>query len=199
MTTHLRDLHFAHLCDTLASVAPTAPTLCEGWDAHDLAVHIWVIKHDPLSWPGIVLPAREPTTVRRAERFRRRWTYECLVEKLRRESGTIAAMPLDRFEGHRHALGEYYIHTQDVRRANDLPHLTPTKGTEDVLWLRARTAGRQTWGRNRAATQFMSPYHGAFTVGRGVPTRQVSGLPSEVILWIYGRTEIADVTVTTLP
>lgn len=196
MTTHLRDLHCAQLCIALAAVPPTAPTLCEGWDAHDLAVHIWVIKHDPLSWPGIVLPAFEGATSRRAESFRQRWTYEGLVEKLRRESGAIAPMPLDRFEGHRHALGEYYIHTQDVRRANGLPHLTPTRETENALWLRARTAGRQTWGRDREATQFMSPHHGAFTVGRGVPTTHVSGLPSEVILWIYGREDVADVVVT---
>ncbi len=195
MSSHLRDHVYAQFCDALATVAPTSPTLCDGWDAHDLAVHIWVIKHDPLSWPGIVIPAFAGVTLRRAERNKRRWSYAGLVEELRQESGSIACMPLDGMEGHRHALGEYYIHTEDIRRPNGLPRSSPAAETEDALWLRARTAGRQLWGRRRAAVHFAAPDRNPFSLGRGVPTSRVSGLPSEVILWIYGREGAADVDV----
>ncbi len=196
MSSRLRDQQLEYLCDALAEVAPTAPTLCEGWDAHDLAVHIWVIKHDPLSWPGIVVPVLEGTTRRRAERLSQRWSYEGLITTLRQESGSIASMPFDRFEGHRHGLGEYYIHTEDVVRVNDLPRRTQTAETEDALWLRARTAGRQLWGRGGEAVRFEAPDREPFTIGRGDPLTRVSGLPSEAILWIYGRQDAADVEVT---
>ncbi|MDO5736515.1 MAG: maleylpyruvate isomerase family mycothiol-dependent enzyme [Propionibacteriaceae bacterium] len=196
MSTGLRNLHLTQLCDALDSVPPTAPTLCEGWDAHDLAIHLWVLKRDPLSWPGIAVPAFAAATQRRAEHVRRRWDYERLVAELRHQGGAMACMPLDRWEGHRHALGEYYIHTEDLRRANNLPRRTQTAETEDALWLRAHTAGRQLWMLGRDTISVASPHRDAFTLGRGAPTAQVTGLPSEVILWIYGRGDVADVVVT---
>lgn len=198
MSILLRDFHYVQFCDALAEVAATAPTLCEGWDAHELAVHIWVIKHDPLSWPGIPLSSFAGLTRRRAKNFRQRWPYEELLKKLRRESGAIASLPFDGRQGHRHALGEFYIHTEDVRRANNFPRSTQTSETEAALWLRTREAGRYLWPRNQAAICFNSPGQESFTVGRGAPVTQVSGLPSEVFLWLYGRNEVADVDVSNM-
>ena len=197
VSTHLRDQHREFLCDALAAVEPTAPTLCEGWDAHELAVHIWVLQHDPLSWPGVMIPALAGATRRRAELIRGRWSHGALVARLRREPGSLACMPLDRWEGHGHALGEYYIHTQDVLRANGLPRPTQSTESEDALWVRARKAGGLMWDRNRGAVRFTAPHQPAFTVGRGTPATHVDGLPSEVILWLYGRGDAADVKVTT--
>ena len=108
MTADLRDRQFRQCCDALEQVSADAPTLCEGWAAHDLAIHLWTLKHDPLGWPGIVVPALAATTARRADRIRRRWSYVELVARLRAERGDMACMPFDRFGGHRHALGEYY-------------------------------------------------------------------------------------------
>ena len=36
------------LCDLFDAVGPAAPTLCEGWDAYDLAVHLYVREADPV-------------------------------------------------------------------------------------------------------------------------------------------------------
>ena len=44
----------AALCDLLDEVGPHAPTLCEGWDTHDLAAHVWVRETDPIGASGIV-------------------------------------------------------------------------------------------------------------------------------------------------
>ena len=41
------------LADALASAGPDAPTLCEGWTAHDLAAHLIAREHRPDSTPGI--------------------------------------------------------------------------------------------------------------------------------------------------
>ena len=56
MSRELRDACKESLCQALAMVPAQAPTLCEGWSAHDLAVHLWILKHDPLGWPGVVHP-----------------------------------------------------------------------------------------------------------------------------------------------
>ena len=58
----------------------------------------------------MVLPVLAPLKRQRVERIRSRWSYEDLIVQLRSESGAIACMPLDRWEDHRHALGEYYVH-----------------------------------------------------------------------------------------
>src|SRR6266545_2532933 len=44
------------LCDTLSSLGPDAPTLCEGWTTADLAAHLQVREREPLAAAGIVLP-----------------------------------------------------------------------------------------------------------------------------------------------
>ena len=44
----------ADLCDLFDQVGPDAPTLCRGWDAHDLAAHLWIRENDPLGASGIV-------------------------------------------------------------------------------------------------------------------------------------------------
>ena len=42
------------LCDTLDAVGADAPTMCEGWDAHDLAAHLVVRERDPWTAPVII-------------------------------------------------------------------------------------------------------------------------------------------------
>lgn len=159
-------------------------------------MHIWVLSHDPLSWPGLVIPALSGASQRRGDRFKLRWDYATLVAQLRTRSGSIACMPLDWLEGHRHALGEYYTHTEDIRRAGEFPRRSQSSETEDALWIRAHTAGRQLWTRRRDAVHFTAPNHEPSTIGRGAPKIRVDGLPSETILWTYGRDEVADVKIT---
>lgn len=195
MSRELRDRQLLLFCAALDAVEPTSPTLCDGWDAHHLALHVWQLKHDPLAWPGVALARFASTTAARAARRRRRQSYGNLVSTLRTEGGGIAAMPMDALEGHRHALGEYYVHTQDVLRANGLRTEQPGLDLEHALWLRAgRAAG--ILHRRRPGLILRWPGVGDHRVTRGAPGTIVTGLPSEVILWVYGRTTVADVEAT---
>lgn len=195
VTADLRDRQLRQCCDAFDQVSADAPTLCEGWSAHDLAIHLWTLKRDPLGWPGMVLPVLAATAAHRADRIRRRWSYSKLVAKLRSEPGGIACMPFDRFEDHRHALGEYFVHTQDVARANCLPQEEPGKELEDALWLRVQVAARQLH-RGRSSGLVLETTDGRSThVVEGVPMTIVSGPPSELICWVYGREAAAGVTI----
>ncbi len=192
-----RDRQKDRLCDALESVEPTAPTLCEGWDAHDLAVHLWVLKHDAVSWPGAFLPPLAAVATRRARDIRARWRYDELVRRLRADAGSIACMPGDSLEGHRHALGEYFVHTLDVTRANDLPEATPDADLQDALWKRVQVAAPMLRWRSTPGLILRRPDGASVRVGRPAwrPGPVVTGEPGELMCWVYGRERAADVTV----
>lgn len=195
MTAELRDRELRRCCHALDQVAADAPTLCEGWAAHDLAVHLWTLKRDPLGWPGIVVPALAAMGSRRADHLKCRWPYAQLVTRLRAERGGIACMPLDRFEGHRHALGEYFVHTQDVVRANGLDEDRPDHELEAALWLRVQVAARQLHRRLTPGLVLQCPDGRSAQVTGRAPLTVVTGAPSELMCWVFGREDVADVTV----
>ena len=194
-TADIRDRQLRRCCDALDAVDPGAATLCAGWSAHDLALHLWSIKREPLAWAGMVLPVLAPLTKQRAELIRRRWPYEDLIDQLLSESGAIACMPLDRWEDHRHALGEYYVHTQDVARPHGVLQQAPDDELQEALWLRTRTAARILRRRLPAGLVLEHPDGRRAASGRGRPVVVVSGAPSELICWVYGRQPVAAVTV----
>ncbi|MEO5832301.1 MAG: maleylpyruvate isomerase family mycothiol-dependent enzyme [Nakamurella sp.] len=192
----LRDRQLLRCCDVLAAVEPDAATLCPGWAAHDLAIHLWLIKHEPLAWVGMVVPPLASLTRHRAALIRRRWSYRDLVDRLRSDSASIACMPLDRWEDHRHALGEYYVHTQDVARANGVVQPPPDDALQDALWLRARTAARILRRGLPAGLVIERPDGRRALIGGGHPRIVVTGAPTELICWVYGRQAVAAVTVS---
>ncbi|GMA41935.1 maleylpyruvate isomerase family mycothiol-dependent enzyme [Mobilicoccus caccae] len=199
MTAALRDRQKDRFCDALAAVEATAPTLCEGWDAHDLAIHLWILKHDPASWPGDFLPVPplQQTSRERARRIRERWTYADLIERLRADPGSIACMPLDALEGHRHALGEYFMHTLDITRANGLPEVAPDDELEDALWRRVKAAALALHLVKTPGLVLRRPNGDSARIGPRWRGREVvvTGEPGELMCWVYGRGAVADVTV----
>ncbi|MEZ5093524.1 maleylpyruvate isomerase family mycothiol-dependent enzyme [Nocardioides sp.] len=183
MTAALRDRQLQRLCDVLDAVDADADTWCAGWTAHDLAVHVWTLKRDPLGWPGVVVPRLGRG---RAARIHSRWEYADLVGRLRREPGGIAAMPLDRWEDHRHALGEYWMHTQDVARPQGVPQPPVDDALAEALWLRVQRAAHALHRRTRGLT-LVHPDGRRAAVTRGAPTVVVTGEPPELMCWAYGR------------
>ena len=104
----------ATLCDLLVERGPDAPTLCEGWCTADLAAHLVARERRPDSGPGIVWPPLAGYTdkVRRAVRDRTPW--ESLVETVRRGPPLL----LRPFDGPMNTV-EFFIHAEDVRRAQE--------------------------------------------------------------------------------
>jgi uncharacterized protein (TIGR03085 family) len=194
VSRELAQRQLARCCDALAAAGPDARTLCVGWSAWDLAAHLWVLKHDPLAWPGMVVPRLAPQTDRRLRRVRARWPFTELVERLRAEASPIACMPLDRFENWRHCLGEYFVHTQDVARAVSLAQPLPDPALEQALWLRLAVAAPQLHRRRTPGLLLVRPDGDRIAVSREAASIEVSGPPSELMCWVYGRTGVAAVS-----
>jgi len=177
------------VCDLFVEFGPDAPTLCAGWSTTDLAAHLVVRERRPDSGPGIVWPPLSGYTdkVRRTVRDRTPWTE--LVEKVR--TGPPAL--LRPFDGPMNTV-EYFIHAEDVRRAQPGWEPRPlSPELADALWARVGPGGL---AKKVAATiRITSPGREAKEQGSG-PLLVVDGDPGELTLFGSGRQGAARVEIT---
>jgi uncharacterized protein (TIGR03085 family) len=190
----------AKLCDLFAELGPAAPTLIEGWSAKDLAAHLVLREHDLIAAPGLVLPG--PFS-RFAERRRatlvRRHDYAWLVDRVRSgpppgffRVGWVRAFP---------NLNEYFVHHEDVRRANAMAPRPLDSQLNDALWRNVRRGSRYLGRRLRATGLEIERTDTGerFRARRGEPTARLSGPPGELLLFLFGRSSAARVDVTGSP
>ncbi|MFT3860761.1 maleylpyruvate isomerase family mycothiol-dependent enzyme [Micropruina sp.] len=180
-------------CSVLEAVPCEAPTLCRGWTAFDLAAHLDALCRDPVSWPGIGLAALAALTQRRARRLQQRLGYPDLVQRLRHRSPVIPLFHLDPLLGWPHHLGEWFVHTEDVRRANGLPLAEPDAELDALLWKQVQTAARILCRRGDGLV-LRCPDGPEAPVVAGPRPRLVTGAPGELMMFVY-RGRAADVRV----
>lgn len=181
------------LCDALAAVAPDAPTLCEGWTAHDLAAHVWCRENDPAAAPGSFIAALAEMTASRMEATKRRWTYLELVEQIRRgpRLGSIFALGVvDELAN----VAEFFVHAEDVRRPAGLA--PRTQSAEFEAHIAKGLAGTAKMLFKSASCGIVLERTDAperLRVRPGAETVTVIGQPSELLLFAMGRMTDADV------
>lgn len=160
------------LCDLFGELGPDAPTLCEGWTTLDLAAHL-VLREHFRRWGD------ERLAVEKAKGLPH------LVERLR------AGPPLVpwRLPGLRTLLNgvEYFIHHEDVRRANGFGPRPRQGDVEDLAWRMLGMLGRRPARRMRPRSLTLVAEDGrrrSFGSGEGVT---LSGPASELVLYLSGR------------
>jgi uncharacterized protein (TIGR03085 family) len=186
------------LCDLLEELGAEVPTLIEGWTAHDIAAHLVLRESDPVAGPCMVLPEPFP---RVAERRRvglvQRREFEWLVEQIRLgpppgffRLGWVRSFP---------NLNEFFVHQEDVRRANGLgPRDTLTSAMQVALWRNARR-GSHYLSRRLRHVGLEIEWAGTtecLTVREGEPTARLTGPPGELLLYLFGRPAAAQIEVT---
>lgn len=193
----------AALCDLLLELGPDAPTLCEGWDAADLAAHLWTRERDPLSLAGVVAPPLKGVAERRMARALERRGFEGLVEDLRTPPA-LSPFAVPAVDAAANAV-EYLVHREDLRRGADpagTPPLRRTPGEEDELWSRLAAMAPMLMRRSPVgviAERADAPEGSArqrIAGPRSGPAVVVRGLPSELVLFAFGRRSAAEVEVT---
>jgi len=168
------------LCDLFVERGADAPTLCEGWRTADLAAHLVVRERRPDSGPGLVWPPLADYTekVRRATRARLSW--EKLIETVRRGPPLL----LRPFDGPMNTV-EYFIHVEDVRRAQDGWEPRPiSPELADALWARVGAGGMAK--KVPATIVLSSPGRADKERGTG-PRLTVAGDPGELTMFGAGR------------
>lgn len=183
------------LADDLMSVDPQAPTLCEGWTARDLAAHVVTRERRADASPGIMLKPLAGWTDRVRTEYRDRYSYPDLVRMVRHEPwwSPLRFPPLDEVTN----LLEFFVHREDVRRAQpDWQPRTLDAGLERALWERVRAIARIRLRRLKAAVTIDAPGFGSFAAGAGGPELTLRGAPAELVLYFFGRREVARIDIT---
>ena len=177
------------LCDLLVERGPDAPTLCEGWSTADLAAHLVVRERRPDSGPGLVWPPLAGYTDKVRTAVRDRTPWEKLVETVRRGPPLL----LRPFDGPMNTV-EFFIHVEDVRRAQEgwEPRPIPPE-LADALWARVGPGGMAK--KVPATIVITSPGRAEKERGTG-PRLTLAGDPGELTMFGSGRQGAARVEIS---
>jgi uncharacterized protein (TIGR03085 family) len=184
---HFDEIEREQLCALLVAVGPHAPTLLAPWTTHDLAAHLVLREHDNVAAPGLVVPG---PWARFAERHRvalRATPYDELVATI--DAGPPRGFFRIGWVRDFPNLNEYFVHHEDVRRANGrAPRARPAE--EDAALFRNVVRARRYLARRLHGAAIELVWAGTdsvVTVGRAQPTVRVSGSPGELLLFLFGR------------
>lgn len=196
MTEYFDDAERARLSDLLDELGPEAPTMLPPWTSRDIAAHLVVRERDPIAGPGLVLPG---AWGRLAERRRRALTltdFSQLTAILRAgpppgffRTGWVRRIP---------NLNEFFIHQEDIRRANGRGPRVNDHAMDQALW-RNVIAGRWFLSRRLHGAGLELQWAGTDRVvraRRGEPVARIAGAPGELLLYLFGRRGPAHVEVT---
>lgn len=193
MTRHAQSERLL-LCDELDRLGPDRPTLCEGWATRDLAAHLVIREGRPDLEVGAIVPFLHA----RLEREQRRIAsgdYTALVERVRRGAPAWNPMSHPKVDELTN-LVEYFVHLEDVRRAQpgweprDLPAALQGK-----LWSALKRSARLMFRRSATGIVLIGEGQGRYAAK--LPDRHgtvvLRGTPAELVLYAYGRQEVARV------
>ncbi len=184
----------AELCDLLLEVGPDIPTLCEGWTAADLAAHLIIRERRPIAAIGVVVSPMAGLTERSMSREKSRPWPE-VVERIR-SGPPLWWRPIDELAN----TVEYFVHHEDVRRGDRRAGPRPSSEARDeALWGATRRVG-SLLGRGVKGAGLDLVWHSGEgervrSVRKGEPRARLVGAPGELLLYLYGRKDVAAVEI----
>ncbi len=181
----------ARLAALLIDAGPDAPTLCEGWDTRDLAVHLFLRENRPLATAGMFIPALAGQLAKASAKAGE-WDYASLVREWAAGPGRFNPV---RFIDRQMNTVEHFVHHEDVRRGDGVAR--PREFSAVV--------NRQLYGALKMLAPRMLAKSTAPVIlhptgmprivavdergvsGDGESVVRVSGEVGELLLWVYGR------------
>ncbi|MEV5911978.1 TIGR03085 family metal-binding protein [Streptomyces chartreusis] len=180
------------LADLLEAEGPEAPTLCEGWQTRELAAHVVVRERRPDAAAGLLIKPLAPRLDKAMEEFAAK-PYGELIQLIRTGPPRFSPFQLKQIDEASNTI-EFYVHTEDVRRAQ--PDWTPRELDpvfQDALWSRLERSARLV-GRSAPTGLVLRRPDGQTAVAhKGTPVVTVTGEPSELLMFAYGRQSAAKV------
>jgi uncharacterized protein (TIGR03085 family) len=187
------------LCDLFSELGPSVPTLLDGWTAQDLAAHLVLREHDVVAGPCLVLPGPfERFAERRRASLARRSDFAGLVARVR--SGPPVGFFRIAWVRSLANLNEFFVHHEDVRRANGLGGRVLAPPMDAALWRNVGRGGRYLSRRLSCGLSVEWAGTGSRVLVRaGAPMAVVRGAPGELLLFLFGRQGAAEVEVGGVP
>jgi uncharacterized protein (TIGR03085 family) len=183
----------AKLSDLLDELGPDAPTLLAPWTTRDLAAHLVLRERDPLAAPGVVLPGAWARLAERRQGALAQRDFSWLIERFR--SGPPPGFFRIGWVRRLASLNEFFVHHEDIRRANGRGPRTNEHAMDDALWF---CVGRAPWflARRLRGAGLDLQWAGtdkAIRARRGEPAARITGPPGELLLYLFGRQNAAHV------
>ncbi|MGW6396866.1 TIGR03085 family metal-binding protein [Streptomyces sp. NPDC055134] len=191
MSTHAKRERLL-LADLLEAAGPDAPTLCEGWTARDLAAHVVVRERRADAAGGILIKQLAQRLERVQAEFAEK-SYGELIQLIRTGPPRFSPFSLKQIDEASNAV-EFYVHTEDVRRAQ--PDWTPRELDPvfaDVLWARLERMARVIGRKSPVGLVLRRPDGRTAVAHKGTPVVTVTGEPSELLMFAFGRQDAARV------
>ena len=184
------------LCELMSKLGPEAPTMCEGWLTMDLAAHLVVREHRPDAAAGILVRPLAGLTERVRKRTRDTTSFPELLERIRQGPPTWSIFGLPGMDKTLNT-AEYFVHHEDVRRAQPGWEPRPADPVlDDHLWRRLRSTARLVMRKVPAEVTVVRPDGKTLLITKGGKRARVHGPVSELVLWVFGRTDVAQVRFT---
>ncbi|HVU60393.1 MAG TPA: TIGR03085 family metal-binding protein [Mycobacteriales bacterium] len=183
----------AELVDLLRRLGPDAPTACVGWTTADMAAHLYVRERRADAGPGVVLGGPFAShTDRVMASVLRVHPYDDVVSRVA-AGPPLLLRPVDEQMN----LFEFFVHHEDVRRANGEGRRGLPAAFDDVMWERLRRMLRLSLRRMRGTqVEVVSDHGGRAVVGGTGPTVRITGPVGELVLYSFNRKDIAEVELT---
>jgi uncharacterized protein (TIGR03085 family) len=167
------------LCDLLLELGPDAPTLCTGWTTADMAAHLVLREHFH----------RWSDAQRAAEKAK---GLPVLVARLR-AGAPLIPWRIPRIRNVFNGL-EYFIHHEDVRRANGRGPRPEMPELEALAWRMTGFSARRVARRIRPySLELVRPDGSRRVFGSGAHAT-LRGPATELLLYLSGRRSTAGIT-----
>jgi uncharacterized protein (TIGR03085 family) len=172
------------ICDLLLELGPDAPTLCAGWTTADLAAHLVLREHFH----------RWSDAQRAAEKAK---GLPAMVTRLR-AGAPLIPWRLPRIRDVFNGL-EYFIHHEDVRRANGREPRPRRADLEALAWRMTGFSARRVARRIRPYSLELVRPDGTRRVFGSGARATLRGPATELVLYLSGRRSTALVALDGAP
>lgn len=180
------------LAETLLAAGPGAPTLCAGWRTQELAAHLYLREHSPKVGVGLAIKpwnkVSEKATVKLAASASAPESFAELVAKFRSGPPKLSPFALRAID-HSANLVEFFVHTEDIRRASDrwAPRaLDP--GYSGALWAELVKRAAILYRSVDLGVVLVNPAGLRHVAKRAPVSVAIIGEPGELLMHANGRT-----------
>lgn len=187
---HLVQASRLALAETLLAAGPTADTLCDGWQTRHLAAHL-VLRESSVLGAGVIFkPLSKKLDAKLNQMVIKAQTpegYAALVRMFRSGPPALSPFAIEKINQSAN-LAEFFIHTEDVRRARGqwAPRVLDTEYTE-LLWQSLIRMTRVLF-RHAPIGIILTRPDGQRHVAKKAPNAvSITGPVTELMMYSFGR------------
>ena len=186
------------LAETLLAAGPDSATLCKGWQTRHLAAHLYLRERKAAVGLGLLIKgfskASDQATEKLAAKLKAPDAYAKLVADFRSGPPRLSPLKIKALDESSNLI-EYFVHTEDVRRAVDrwAPRALDEEYS-DALWDELVKRAAILYRGVDLGIVLVNPSGPRHVAKRAPVSVAIVGEPGELLMHAHGRTGHALVT-----